>query len=81
MSLQFELKKSPNSASVKLDEIVKKQAGTAKTHLEDFSFLKVLGEGAFGKVLLAEKKDTGEVFAIKVDYKELVTSDMLPLVI
>jgi len=34
--------------------------------LDDFEFLKVIGRGHFGKVLLCAEKKTGEVFAIKV---------------
>lgn len=34
--------------------------------LDDFEFLKVIGRGHFGKVLLCAEKETAEVFAIKV---------------
>ncbi|EGR29479.1 protein kinase domain protein [Ichthyophthirius multifiliis] len=32
---------------------------------ESFKILKLLGAGSFGKVLLAKKKDTGQIYAIK----------------
>lgn len=33
--------------------------------MEDFTLIKVLGKGGFGKVMLCEKKDSKEIFAIK----------------
>ncbi|XP_023678854.2 serine/threonine-protein kinase N2 isoform X2 [Paramormyrops kingsleyae] len=44
--------------------------------MEDFSCLAVLGRGHFGKVLLAEFKNTGKLFAIKALKKaDLITRD------
>ena len=33
--------------------------------MEDFQLIKVLGRGAFGKVMLCEKKDSHLIYAIK----------------
>ena len=40
--------------------------------LEDFLILKVIGRGAFGKVMLVEKKETKEMFAMKSLRKQLL---------
>lgn len=37
---------------------------------EDFIILKVIGRGSFGKVMQVKKKDTGQVYAMKVMRKE-----------
>lgn len=46
--------------------------------VDDFTVLKVLGRGAFGKVMLVEKKDTNEWFAMKTIKKDdVIEKDQL----
>jgi serum/glucocorticoid-regulated kinase 2 len=48
----------------------KPNSALSKVTLEDFELIKVLGRGAFGKVMLVEKKDTKLVYALKSMRKE-----------
>ncbi len=43
-----------------------------KPTLSDFTLLKVVGKGAFGKVLQLRKISNGEIYAIKILQKENV---------
>ena len=40
--------------------------------LDDFLLLTVLGKGSYAKVVLVKKKDSGEIFAIKILKKKYI---------
>lgn len=39
-----------------------------RTSIDDFEIIKPISRGAFGRVFLAKKRTTGDLFAIKVNY-------------
>ena len=45
-----------------------------KISTDDFQLIKVIGRGTFGKVFMVRKKDTNQVYAMKVLKKEQIAS-------
>eukprot|EP01114_Cavostelium_apophysatum_P023666 TRINITY_DN898_c0_g1_i1.p1 TRINITY_DN898_c0_g1~~TRINITY_DN898_c0_g1_i1.p1 ORF type:complete len:439 (-),score=184.56 TRINITY_DN898_c0_g1_i1:98-1414(-) len=48
------------------DECAGAGAGNEKVGVEDFDLLNLVGKGSFGKVMQVRKKDTGQIYAMKV---------------
>eukprot|EP00040_Diaphanoeca_grandis_P031524 m.188616 g.188616 ORF g.188616 m.188616 type:complete len:751 (-) comp32350_c0_seq4:1105-3357(-) len=46
-----------------------------KVDIKNFNFLKVLGQGSFGKVMMSEHKTNKEIYAIKIIRKESVLEE------
>lgn len=50
-----------------------------RTSIEDFEIIKPISRGAFGRVFLARKRATGDLFAIKVGDSNIILSSSLIL--
>lgn len=60
------------TSSVQTPQLRNPPSSKRKIGLNDFNFLAVLGKGNFGKVMLAEEKRSGYLYAIKVLKKDFI---------
>jgi serine/threonine protein kinase len=52
--------------------VLKRRDTNSKVNFEDFEILMVIGRGAFGKVFLAELKNSKKLYAIKSIRKDVL---------
>ena len=67
-----EEQEKPSSCNTEEQEVVSHCERVESVGLEDFDFLKVVGQGAFGKVFQVMKKGTSEIYAMKVVRKDKI---------
>nr|XP_040135814.1 RAC-beta serine/threonine-protein kinase [Ictidomys tridecemlineatus] len=69
---------SPSDSSTAEEMEVAVSKARAKVTMNDFDYLKLLGKGTFGKVILVREKATGRYYAMKILRKEVIIAKVDP---
>merc|ERR1712065_69576 len=54
------------------DSVLYSKNTSGKINIDDFDLIKVVGKGSFGKVMQVRKKDTGQLYALKILKKSML---------
>ena len=60
------------------DEAIEAGEDASNVTIHDFELLKVIGKGGYSTVFMARKKDSGNMYAIKVMDKKFLLHNMTP---
>jgi len=55
-----------------LNEEQKERMKDTKVNVDSFALISVIGKGSYAEVLLARKKDTGTIYALKILKKDKI---------
>ncbi|XP_058087157.1 3-phosphoinositide-dependent protein kinase 2-like isoform X2 [Magnolia sinica] len=72
---KLQLQESENNSSIQRSKSINFRAPQEQFSIQDFDLGKIYGVGSYSKVVRAKKKDTGNVYALKIMDKKFITKE------